>query len=227
MARHKQSPVAFFSRLGSLSPKAITDASVIKVLFITSMAAACLLIACGDKKITSPPDDENRSYFPLAVGNNWVYTWEDSYFGDNFSWAVVQVDGDTALIERPYADGPQFIPITVIQEGAEYYIKVAESKYEQFYRFMPDSTWTHRRPFDCDDSLLFRAVKDTTTIVTPAGSFSNCLKIERLSTSRCDDAGIMFEWWAPGVGMVKWEELNFYGGGPITGYLLSYHLEDR
>ena len=32
----------------------------------------------------------------------------------------------------------------------------------------------------------------------------------------------MVEWWAPNVGLVRWEELNFYAGGPIRFELISY-----
>jgi len=42
--------------------------------------------------------------------------------------------------------------------------------------------------------------------------------------SNCADAGTMVEWWAPGVGLVRWDELNYYAGGPITIYLKSYKI---
>lgn len=204
----------------------ITGVKSMLIMIGLMIATSLVLVSCSRKNPIEPTDTKDNSYFPLSVGNNWLYGWEDSFYGDNFSWTIVQMNGDTALVERPYADGPQFVPITVIQEGTDYLIKTATSTYELYYRFIPDSTWTHRRPYECDDYLIFKAVLDTTTIVTPAGSFSNCLKIVRQSTSNCVDAGIAVEWWAPGVGLVKWEEINFYAG-VLTGYLISYHLIDR
>lgn len=189
--------------------------------------AMLTLSACSDENPVDPTRT-NSSYFPLAVGNHWLYGMEDPVYGDNFSWTVVQMNGDTALVERPWLDvGPQFQPVTVVQDGPDYLVRVGESQWDLFYRFMPDSTWAHRSPFDCDDHLVFKTTLDTTTIVTPAGSFRNTLKLERQTTANCADAGVMYEWWAPGVGLVKWEELNFYAGGPITGHLIQYHLSDN
>lgn len=38
-------------------------------------------------------------------------------------------------------------------------------------------------------------------------------------------AGTTIEWWAPGVGLVAWEELAYYGDGParceLTGYIVN------
>lgn len=40
----------------------------------------------------------------------------------------------------------------------------------------------------------------------------------------CDDGPTMVEWWAPGVGLVRWEELNFYAGGPLTFNLVDFDV---
>jgi hypothetical protein len=36
--------------------------------------------------------------------------------------------------------------------------------------------------------------------------------MERLAIVHCTDAGVIYEWWADNVGLVKWEELNFWAG---------------
>lgn len=184
------------------------------------------LISCSNNP-TEPANVKDNSYLPLAVGNNWIYGFENNYFGNNFSWTVVQINGDTALLERPQSVGTQCESITIVQKGAEYLVQVATDQWDPFYRFIPDSSWIHRSPFDCDDFLIFKAFIENSTIVTPAGNFNNCLRLERQTNSDCSDAGVMVEWWAPGVGLVKWEELNFYAGGPIVGHLVSYHLYNR
>ncbi len=38
----------------------------------------------------------------------------------------------------------------------------------------------------------------------------------------CTDAGTTMEWWALGVGLVRWDELNFYAGTPIRFLLVDY-----
>ena len=83
----------------------------------------------------------------------------------------------------------------------------------------------HRDPWECDDGAVLVAVEEPDTVVTPGGAFPDCIRIERTTPASCSDAGTTTEWWAPGVGLVKWEELNFYAGGPLTFRLVSYVVE--
>lgn len=93
-----------------------------------------------------------------------------------------------------------------------------------FYRFSVGASWIHRDPWECDDGAEFTTVEEPDPIVTPAGTFHDCIRIERRTAANCTDAGTTFEWWAPGVGLVRWEELNFYAGGPVTFNLVDYSV---
>jgi len=93
-----------------------------------------------------------------------------------------------------------------------------------FYRFTVGAMWVHRDTWECDDSSGLVAVAEPNPIITPAGTFTRCVRIERRTAIPCADAGTVVEWWAPDVGLVRWDELNFYVSGPLTIYLKSYSV---
>lgn len=96
-----------------------------------------------------------------------------------------------------------------------------------YYRFVVGASWTHRDGWDCDDGSRWVAVLEPAPVVTPAGTFLHCLRLERRTSATCDDAGTMTEWWAPNVGLVRWDELNFFAGGPLTYHLVDYTEDSR
>jgi hypothetical protein len=92
-------------------------------------------------------------------------------------------------------------------------------------RFPVVSSRVRRDPWECDDGPDLATVAEPNPVVTPAGTFEDCTRVERRTAATCIDAGTMIEWWAPGVGLVNWEELNFYAGGPPAFYLIDFTLE--
>ena len=94
-----------------------------------------------------------------------------------------------------------------------------------FYRFSAGASWEHRDSWECDDGPTLVVLEEPSPIVTPAGTFSQTIHIERQTPATCADAGTTKEWWAPNVGLVQWEELNFYAGGPLTFYLTDYDVD--
>lgn len=182
--------------------------------------AAGILTGCGDNG-TEPPGSSN--YFPLTVGNTWTYAPEDPIFGQPFEWRVTGRQQDTVRMERP-AGGSHSGPVTLLDRGSEIDLLAGE-EVAPFLRFTVGSTWEHRDPWECDDGATFTVLVEPDPIVTPAGTFSNTIRIERQTTASCDDAGTMMEWWAPDVGLVRWDELNFYAGGPLSYLLVSYSVE--
>lgn len=178
------------------------------------------LLACEEPG-TGP--EVQTVLFPLEVGNQWTYEPENLAFGEPFEWTVAERTGDTVLLSRPPA-GSHPGPVQLLDDIEEIGLVDQDGGVLPFYRFSPGETWTHRDPWECDDGLTFRAVEEPNPVVTPAGTFENTLRIERMTTASCTDAGTMVEWWAPDVGLVRWEELNFYAGGPLTFYLTDYSV---
>lgn len=177
-----------------------------------------VLAGCQDSTGPSQPD-----YFPLEVGNSWTYTVPPPGIGDPVTWQVTSVRGDTVIVDRP-AEGSHSGPVTLMKRADG--VDILRDGPEPFYRFTVGAWWEHPDPWECDDGATYTVVAEPEPVVTPVGTFTGCLRVERRTTATCDDAGTMFEWWAPGVGLVKWEELNYVAGGTIHRELADYQVVD-
>ena len=177
------------------------------------------LTACSDGTGPAPAP----GYFPLTVGNQWTYAPEDSRFGQPFLWGVTSRAGDTVTLSRP-AGGSHPGPVTLLDETGLVRVYLEGSELGDLYHFSPGASWVRGDPWECDDGSEWVAVQETEPVETPAGTFHDVLRLERRSQATCSDAGTMYEWWARGVGLVRWEELNFYAGGPLTFHLTSYSV---
>lgn len=162
-------------------------------------------------------------YFPLAAGNRWTYAPEDPWFGAPFEWRVTGRQGDTVRIARPEG-GSHPGPVTLLADGLDVDLLLEDGAVVPFYRFDVGASWSHRDPWECDDGATLTAVREPDPVVVPAGTFSGTLRVERRTTASCTDAGTMIEWWAPDVGLVRWEELNYYAGGPLVFELVDYSV---
>jgi hypothetical protein len=180
-----------------------------------------LLTACGDNG-TEPPD--GIRYFPLTVGDTWTYAPADPIFGDPIEWRVTERAGDTVTIARSMGASHSG-PVRLLDHLEEIDLLLDLGGQGPFYRFTMRSSWTHRDPWECDDMSEWTVVEEPDPITTPAGTFFHTVRIERQSAANCTDAGTMMEWWAPDVGLVRWEELNFYAGGPLAYELVSYSVD--
>lgn len=178
------------------------------------------LAGCGDT-VTEPAG--RVEYFPAAVGNRWTYAPEDPWLGQSFRWQVTERRGDTVRVARPPL-GSHPGPVTLVRR-ADGIDLLVDGGLAPHYRFTRGAWWVHRDPWECDDGAAFAVAPATESVVTPAGTFPDCIRIERRSAARCTDAGTMVEWWAPGVGLVRWDELNFYAGGPLRFELISYTVD--
>ncbi|MEJ2184448.1 MAG: hypothetical protein P8Z36_00750 [Gemmatimonadota bacterium] len=186
---------------------------------LVAMVVGLGLSGCGS---TTEPDAPR--YFPLAVGNTWTYAPENSMYGQPFEWQVTARHGDTISLARP-AGASHAGTVTLLDQTETIDVLLGGDGFAPFYHFDAGASWVHRDPWDCDDGATFAVVAEPDPVVTPAGTFTDCIRIERLTTASCTDAGTTVEWWAPSVGLVRWEELNFYAGGPITFHLVDYSLE--
>jgi len=153
--------------------------------------AAALSFALGRTAGAAP------SYFPLEEGNLWVYeitvqgtAWED------WTWRVVSLEGSVATVL--FGDRTERIRIN----ASDLEIELPDEGFKPWYRFEPGAAWEQRSPFPCDDHSKIIARIEQEPVRTPAGIFYNCIRMER-TYRPCLDGGILVDWWAPGVGMVK------------------------
>lgn len=145
----------------------------------------------------------NDTYFPLEMGNQWVY----SSIGDDLIWTVTQRQGNIVKLSL----GNYNDTVTLRDFGNEVEIELADASWGLFYQFLPESIWVHRDYWDCNDSTIVKVFTEIDPIVTPAGVFENCLRIERIGLEPCIDAGTYVEWWALNVGLVK-SQINTIAG---------------
>ena len=179
-----------------------------------------VLTGCGE----GPTDtNEKGRYFPLTVGSTWTYAPENPIFGEPFQWRVTERSGDTVTVDRP-PGASHSGPVTLIDHSMQLDVLLGDEGPVPFYRFTPGSSWIHRDMWECDDGSRWVVAEEEEPITTPAGTFPRTIRIERQTTASCTDAGTMIEWWARGVGLIRWEELNFYAGGPLAYNLLSYSV---
>ncbi len=145
-------------------------------------------------------------YFPLEVGNRWTYVVEHEFF-TGMRDVTVHAEEDGLFVVRTRADGADMV-VRLRANGNEIDIELEGEGLVPNYRFEEDS-WLHRDRSKCDDNATVTVVARDEVVATPAGVFTDCLKLVFLGS--CDDAGTLAQWWAPEVGLVKSEEDNFAG----------------
>lgn len=177
-----------------------------------------LLIGCQDGA-TAPKT--LPSSFPTAEGSTWRYAYADPRYGEGFRWTVTRKTGDTVVLDRP-SPGTHPGPVTLVVRNDGLDIRSDRVGTAALYRFTPGAEWTRHEPWECDDGSRWIVVPEPDPILTPVGHFTGTLRLERRSTATCADAGTMREWWAPGTGIVMWEELNFFAGAPVTVWLVDH-----
>lgn len=150
-------------------------------------------------------------YFPLEPGTVWRYS-STRFTGSLIERSVVGLDDDGLVI---FNNGFQLI--TLEDELDIIRIDIPEEGLQLLYDF-EDFQWTRRDVNICDDQREALLNSRNETIVTPAGTFTDCLRVEYLH-GQCADAGLVTEWFAPDVGLVKWEEFSILG-------LVTWELEE-
>lgn len=63
-------------------------------------------------------------------------------------------------------------------------------------------------------------IEDTGSVITPAGTFEDCLKI-KIDSRTQDDVDIRYEWWAKGIGEVKSEEIADTPSGELLWAIID------
>jgi hypothetical protein len=148
-------------------------------------------------------------YFPLATGNRWVYQVEHPIFSGSRVVVVGEEDAGLFLVRtQSSGPGPLASDVRLRAAGNEVDIELPGGELAPYYRFDEDA-WVHRDVFECNDGVSATVVSRSEVVETPAGVFTDCLEV--VFAPRCADAGLLAEWWAPGIGLVRAEEGNFAG----------------
>lgn len=159
-------------------------------------------------------------YFPLAVGNRWIY--ESSEGTETApaleSWEVVGQHGQIFVvrIQQPFVTTEgiteQLVstPDGIGRVAGEISVSEPLRSAPQFFLKVPlqvGTSWKNR-----DGRYAITLVDESVTV--PAGTFANCLEVTRWSTG---GTATVMTLYAPGVGMVQREE-RFQILGGIGGF---------
>jgi Secretion system C-terminal sorting domain len=175
---------------------------------------------------------KDSSYFPLAIGNQWIYKFNEGPFFDTVTIVDTQrVNGKQYYAFQKYG-GNRYIwfgkdtnRVYIIDTIANRLntSNVSECMVYDFSAATGES-WElslTNSYLECDYAGIITLVKKNDSIITIAGMFSDCYKFSR-SMLPCRDAGRLGEWFAAGIGRVAYSEESI--AGIRNWYLLQSNL---
>lgn len=164
------------------------------------MLAASL--SSGVMRVAAEP--VNSDYFPLAVGNRWVY--ESSEGSEEApaleTWEVVRQEGNSFVvrIQQPFVTvGGLEEHFAVDGDGVKHRIPAATPSEPQLILKFPPTAGVRWQ--SGEGVYVLTTVGETVT--TPAGAFANCVVVTRWHKAT---KITLVSTYAPGVGLVQREE---------------------
>jgi hypothetical protein len=167
---------------------------------IVRLVALMSVLGCGNqqrRETAALAPEDARQYYPLEAGWRWAYDVEKA--GDHILaiYAVVERQGDTAVLQA----GEEKIVYAVLPEGIARRAPDKESPDPDFLLKSPLRAGA-RWPIDGGGTAVVAKAGHTVTV--PAGTYANCVVVEE---SRVEPARLVRTTYAPGVGPVAIEYL--------------------
>ena len=173
------------------------------------------------------------SYFPLGVGNRWVYqkvgpggtsTWKVEVVEAGMPagpWPFFRLDGYFQGPPRMVrADRGGAVREVLPNSGQEYLWYLLGAPVGTTWQLQLAPSPTAGPVSDCVDGSKLVVASRNEVVRVPAGEFTRVVRID--FRSHCVDAGITSEWFAPGVGLVRREETSL--AGPVISELVQAEL---
>jgi hypothetical protein len=158
------------------------------------------VIACARQQprdAAGPASEDARHYYPLDRGWRWAYDIEKA--GDHILaiYAVVERQGETAVLQA----GEERIVYAVLPDGIA---RRAPSKDSPDGDFLLKSPLRAGARWSIDGGGTATVARAGHTVTVPAGTYANCVVVEE---SRVEPARLVRTTYAPGVGPVNVEYL--------------------
>lgn len=183
---------------------------------------AALVAACARAPVAPPRGASPGDYFPLAVGNEWVYRDESP--------------------NLPPRAGPSSRTVRILERTRDGYYRDNERGelradpdclHDRSRRLLcapiePGKTWASVVSVASTERYEIAAVGET--VVTPAGRFEGCVRVRALNRASPGTDHILEITYAPRVGPVRIETFVVVGGKvtpQIRAVLERYRLEER
>ncbi len=167
-----------------------------------------------------PQTAKDTSYFPLAIGNKWIYEVQGTTLADT----IAVVDSQTVNGKKYFSvkensngylwlrkDGEKVYIVDTIAAKldpaniTEYLVYDFNSVVGQDWEVLLDNSGTG----SCDYGGTIEVVNLYDRVTTGAGLFNDCFKLSHQGS--CKDAGRVDEWFARGVGRVAFDQNSFAG----------------
>lgn len=175
---------------------------------------------------------DSSSYFPLAIGNKWVYQNVFQTVDSTYIDSVTVTVKDTQRVKvKLYYGVDEFSHNWYREDSNKVYIvdtsamilDTSNIREYLLYDFTADTSESWDVSLsdmitNCFWGGTLKLKSKNESITTPSGIFSKCCLIYH-TISPCRDGGMVNEWFAPGVGKVAYDEESISG---IRKYNLMY-----
>ena len=165
---------------------------------------------------------QDSSFFPLAIGNKWIYQNGNHTYSDTVTvvdtqqvsgklyYAVQQHSSYRYLWFRNDSNKVYMVDTVAVRLDPS---NVREYLLYDFSAALEDN-WTvtfssNVGIIDCDYGGKITLKSKNDTMITPTGTFTHCYSFSH--NSPCMDAGIYKEFFASGIGRVAYFEVTFHG----------------
>jgi len=163
--------------------------------------------------------------FPLAVGMTWTYGGSpmemartiripdarEAEDGAIYLWEGVQ---GTHAVRK--ADGGKVMELRGETWGLLFDLGAEEG-----------ASWTIEGADNLMEGTVVTVVSRSAEVSVPYGRFDACVYLKLAPDPGLRDAGVLGMWFAPGVGLVKWEELTFAGAQTYELANFAYRWEPQ
>jgi hypothetical protein len=156
-------------------------------------------------------------YFPLQVGNEWVYRTE---MAGNASFSSMRVTGKAEYNGREYAvvEGlggrlGNFSALLRQDDNGVLWIRGADGVDQVYAAFATPEGGEYGTAIDSCTSKA-RVASRAIAVETPTGKHEGALQV--VYTPNCADAGVTGDWYLPWIGLVRRESTSFAGPRVMT-----------
>jgi hypothetical protein len=189
-------------------------------LLLVIMSFSFVILVLGQN--TKP---DSSIYFPQNVGDEHIYRKIGKLAKPNDSWTdkITEKSGRFFSHSNFWGDG---VSRSLKMNNKSSLIEKAKDKKFIWYKFSEEAQWTmnlSQEGVACSEGARVKITSRTDTVEVPAGTFQNCLKLQ--FSTNCNDAGIVEQWFAPNVGLIKQTEETI--AGLLTTELVKAKIADK
>ena len=222
-----------------------------KKLILTSMVVILALASgCGDKTPSGPPTGSDAAYYPLSVGNQWVYDKDGTISISGVTAGTISGSEVTDITDKvPHSGGfdvfvQEMCLSDTLEMGGQTFI--TDTTYTTYmnvtdeglhiYTNLTDPDSVSIVPFPLEVGLTWQFSENppmtaeilslTETVNVPAGTFENCMELKLTWMEQGNTVENITDY-APNVGKVK---NVFTQSSPpeevtVTSVLMSYSVD--